>query len=185
MFVLNLRQLLDRGDEPVSSVMMDIPVFPESARALEALRQMQSGRAQLALVVDEHGGGAGIVTVEDLIEELVGEIYDETDPDLATVVAEADGSVVVPGRFPIHDLSDIGVELPEGDYATVAGLVLDRLGHIPAAGDQVTVDGWELHVRATRGSAVTEVALVPVTPASDHTNLLDVAPGGEADPAAG
>jgi putative hemolysin len=182
---VHLRQLLDRGDEPVSSVLMDIPVFPESAKVLHALRQMQAGRAQLALVVDEHGGGAGIVTVEDLIEELVGEIYDETDPDLATVVVEADGNVVVPGRFPIHDLSDIGVELPEGDYATVAGLVLDRLGRIPAAGDQVTVDGWELQVRATRGRAVTEVALVPVTPAPHDRDLLDVTPGGEADPEAG
>ena len=142
----------------------------------------------MALVVDEHGGGAGIVTVEDLIEELVGEIYDETDPDLAMVVREADGSVVVPGRFPIHDLSDIGVELPDGDYATVAGLVLDRLGRIPAAGDQVTIDGWQLQVRATRGRAVTEVALVPVGQASDDTSssdLLDAAPGGDADPGEG
>jgi putative hemolysin len=121
----------------------------------------------MALVADEHGGAAGIVTVEDLVEELVGEIYDESDRDLATVRHEPDGTVVLPGRFPIHDLPDIGVELPEGEYTTVAGLVLDRLGHIPEAGDDVTVDGWRLEVRTMRGRAVTELVLSPVEPTDD------------------
>jgi putative hemolysin len=160
---VHLRQLLGAGDAPVSAVAMEIPVFPDSARALQALRQMQTGRTQMALVVDEHGGAAGIVTVEDLVEELVGEIYDETDPDLATVVREDDGTIVLPGRFPIHDLPDIGVALPEGDYTTVAGLVLEVLGRIPVAGDEARIDGWRLEVRAMRGRAVTEVALSAVT----------------------
>jgi putative hemolysin len=158
---VHLRLLLGSGDEPVSTVAMEIPMFPESAKALTTLREMQTGRVQMALVVDEHGGAAGIVTVEDLVEELVGEIYDETDADLAAVVREADGTIVLPGRFPIHDLHDIGVELPEGDYNTMAGLVLDLLGRIPTAGDCATVDGWRLEVRAMRGRAVTEISLAP------------------------
>jgi len=158
---VHLRQLLGTGDQPVSTVAMEIPMFPESAMALTTLREMQTGRVQMALVVDEHGGAAGIVTVEDLVEELVGEIYDETDPDLAAVVREADGTLVLPGRFPIHDLPDIGVELPEGDYNTVAGLVLDLLGRIPTAGDCATVDSWRLEVRTMRGRAVTEISLTP------------------------
>lgn len=160
---VHLRQLLGAGDEPVSTVAMDIPMFPDSAKALHALRQMQAGRVQMALVVDEHGGAAGIVTVEDLVEELVGEIYDETDPDLATVVHEADGTIVLPGRFPIHDLPDIGVELPDGDYTTIAGLVLDQLGNIPAPGDEATIDGWRFQVRSMRGRAITEVSLTLTT----------------------
>jgi putative hemolysin len=68
---------------------------------------------------------------------------------------------VLPGRFPIHDLPDIGVELPEGDYNTMAGLVLDLLGRIPTAGDCATVNGWRLEVRALRGRAVTEISLAP------------------------
>ncbi|MEP6298400.1 MAG: hemolysin family protein, partial [Ilumatobacter sp.] len=145
---VHLRQLLGREDAPVSTVVMDIPMFPESARALTTLREMQTLRVQLALVVDEHGGAAGIVTVEDLVEELVGEIYDETDPDLASVIWEDDGTIVLPGRFPIHDLPDIGVDLPDGDYATVAGLFLELLGRIPVAGDHATTAGWHLEVRA-------------------------------------
>jgi putative hemolysin len=158
---VHLRQLLGADDELVSTVAMEIPVFPDSAKALTTLRELQTGRVQMALVVDEHGGAAGIVTVEDLVEELVGEIYDETDPDLATVVHEADGTIVLPGRFPIHDLPDIGVDLPEGDYTTVAGLVLELLGRIPTPGDDATIDGWHLQVRAMRGRAVTEISLSP------------------------
>lgn len=157
---VHLRQLLGADDHSVSTVAMEIPVFPDSARALRALRQMQAGRVQMALVVDEHGGAAGIVTVEDLVEELVGEIYDETDPDLATVVREADGTIVLPGRFPIHDLPDIGVDLPEGDYTTVAGLVLELLGRIPTPGDvAVTVDGHELTVEEMRGRKITRIRI--------------------------
>lgn len=165
--VVHLRQLLGKGTQPLSTVVREIPVFPEAVRVLRALRRMQAERAQMALVIDEHGGASGIVTVEDLVEELVGEIYDETDPDLATVIREADGSMVVPGRFPIHDLSDIGVDLPDGDYVTIAGLVLDQFGRIPSAGESIIVDDWQIQVRAVRGHAVTEVLLTQVERSTD------------------
>ncbi len=166
--VVHLRQLLEGGDQPVSSVSREIIVFPDSVKALHALRAMQAERAQMALVVNEHGGMAGVVTIEDLVEELVGEIYDETDPDLATVVHEGDHTILLPGRFPMHDLPDIGVELPSGDYTTVAGLVLERLGRIPAVGEEVDIDGYRLVVRAVRGRAITQIALQrrPPSPAT-------------------
>ena len=92
------------------------------------------------------------MTVEDLVEELVGEIYDETDPDLATVVREDDGTIVLPGRFPVHDLSDIGVELPDGDYATLAGLRASNYSATsPLAATTATTSGWDLEVRAIGG----------------------------------
>jgi putative hemolysin len=83
--MVRVRSLIGRGDEPVTEVMWDIPAFPEAARVLTALREFQTRRTQMAVVIDEHGRAAGIVTVEDLVEELVGEIWDETDPDLLEV----------------------------------------------------------------------------------------------------
>src|SRR5918993_950275 len=131
------------------------------------------GAVQLALVVDEHGAAAGIVTVEDLLEELVGEIYDETDRDVVSVQREPDGSLVLPGRFPVHDLVDVGVSgMPEGPYATVAGLVLDLLGRVPdAPGDRVTTAGRTIDVLAVDGRAITEVRIGP--PATDASNGSD------------
>lgn len=157
---VHVRQLLANPDFPVSAMATQVTVFPESAKVLEALQQMQSGRTQMAVVVDEHGGAAGIVTVEDLVEELVGEIYDEADRDFAAVKGEG-GSFVVPGRFPVHDLSDIGVDLPPGDYTTVAGLFLSKAGAIPNAGDFVVVEHWMLVASAVEGRTITEVTLVP------------------------
>jgi putative hemolysin len=107
---------------------------------------MQQERQQLAVVINEYGGTEGIVTVEDVLEELVGEIYDEFDRDIRGVERDPDGSLVLPGSFPVHDLQDLGVELPEGPYATVAGLAIDRLGSIPRGGETIQVDGWSLEV---------------------------------------
>jgi putative hemolysin len=143
-------------------------VLPETLDVVDALRRMQTERQQLAIVVSEYGGTEGIVTVEDLIEELVGEIYDETDRDVRAVQRQPDGAIVLAGTFPIHDLVDLGVELPEGDYATVAGLVLDRLGHLPETpGETVDIDGWGLEVLAITGRAITKVRLQPST---DHAH---------------
>jgi putative hemolysin len=158
---VHLRDLLDRKGA-VRTLASPLAVFPESAPALDVLRDLQARRSQIALVVDEHGAAAGIVTVEDLLEELVGEIYDESDPDNVSVQAERDGSVVLPGRFPVHDLPDIGIaDVPDGPYATVAGLVIDRLGRIPdVPGDQVEIAGRLYEVRGVNGRAITEVRVV-------------------------
>ena len=154
------RDLVGADGKLVADVLQPAPAFPETASVLDALRTMQAGRHQMALVINEHGGTEGIVTVEDLLEELVGEIYDETDQDILSVVTEADGAMLVPGRFPVHDLPDIEVTLPDGPYSTVAGLVLHRLGRIPdGPGDVVAVDGWLLEVVAVDGRVITQVRL--------------------------
>jgi putative hemolysin len=177
--LVHLRELLDKGDRPVGEVAGELVAFPETAEVLDILHEMQSRRLQLALVVDEHGAAAGIVTIEDLLEELVGEIYDESDRDVVSVRRDPDGSLVLPGRFPVHDLVDVGVDdMPEGPYATVAGLVLDRLGRVPEApGDIVVVEGRSLEVLAVDGRAITEVRIGP--------RRAEPAPGGEDDGGAG
>jgi putative hemolysin len=112
-------------------------------------------------VINEYGGTEGIVTVEDLLEELVGEIYDEFDRDSVGIQRQPDGSVLLPGSFPIHDLPDLGITLPEGAYTTVAGLALDRLGRLPEEGEIVGVDGWQLEVLAVEHRAITRLRLIP------------------------
>jgi putative hemolysin len=157
--VVHLRDLLS-DDEGCTAGTAAAParIFPETLGVLDALRQMQLGRVQMAVVVNEHGGAEGIVTVEDLIEELVGEIYDETDRDMLLVRREPDGSMVLPGRFPAHDLPDLGIEVPDGQYATVAGFLLWQLQRIPEApGDVVEVGPWRMTITGVDDRAITEV----------------------------
>jgi putative hemolysin len=157
--VVHLRDLVS-GDGTVGDRARPATVLPESVGVMDALRRLQTERQQLAIVVNEYGSTAGIVTIEDLIEELVGEIYDETDRDVRAVRREPDGGFVVVGSFPVHDLGDLGIDLPAGDYATIAGLMLERMGRIPdGPGVSVDVDNWRLEVTAVRGRAITEVRL--------------------------
>ena len=157
--MIRLRSLLGRGDDPVTGAMRPIPAFPDAARVLTALRSFQQDRTQMAVVIDEYGRALGIVTVEDLLEELVGEIYDETDLDLTTVVTEADGTLVIPGGYPVHDLEDLDVELPHGDYTTISGLVLDELGRFPEVGETVDIDSWSIEIRDIERHRIRQVAL--------------------------
>jgi putative hemolysin len=146
----------------VADCVRPVLALPESMSVLDALRRLQAERGQLAIVLNEYGGTDGIITVEDLLEELVGEIYDEFDPDVRGAQRRPDGSVVVRGAFPVHDLPDLGISLPEGSYATVAGLILERLGRLPAEGETVEVDRWRLEVLAMDRNAISRVHLVPL-----------------------
>jgi putative hemolysin len=156
--VVHLRDLVG-GSGTVGDVASEPLFIPETVRALAALRTMQLSRQQLAVVINEHGSGEGLVTIEDLVEEVVGEIYDEFDRDVLSVEREADGSILLPGSFPIHDLIDIGVELPEGEYTTIAGLILEHLGRLPDSGEVVTIDGWTATVVAMEDRAITSLRL--------------------------
>jgi putative hemolysin len=164
--VANLVDLVDATGR-VGDHCRPATALPESLTVLPALRRMQRERQPLAIVINEYGGTEGIVTVEDLLEELVGELSDEFDRDVADVRREPDGSLVLPGSFPVHDLPDVGVDLPEGPYATVAGLVLDRLGRIPAGGETVTVGDWLLEVLEVDRNTVERLRLRPRDGAPD------------------
>lgn len=152
------------GDVQVADVARDALVVPESCRARAVLAAMRERSTELAVVADEFGAPAGIVTLEDLLEELVGDIDDEFACDLGTRArALDDGTVVVPGHWRVDEAArDAGVALPEGAaYTTVAGLVLDAAQAMVRPGDTVHAGGWALEVLATDGWSVTEVAVRP------------------------
>ncbi|MGR6918235.1 hemolysin family protein [[Actinomadura] parvosata] len=170
--VANLRDLLtDEAARTAADVAEPPLLLPDSLLVSDALRRFRNERRQFALVLDEHGAVDGIVTLEDLLEEVVGEIYDETDRDVVSVRREPDGSLLLPGDFPVHDLTDLDIDLesrPDGDYTTVAGLALALLGRVPtAAGDRVTAGGWELEIVAVERHAITGIRVRPAGAADD------------------
>ncbi|CAN5785290.1 CNNM domain-containing protein [soil metagenome] len=128
---------------------------PESALLSPLLRDLRRAHSQLALVIDEHGGVTGIVTLEDIVEELVGDIRDEHDRAPAGPRTERDGSYLVPGSWRLDECErDTGFALPDGDYETLSGLVMALLGRVPRVGDRVETDHATLQVEALRGFAV-------------------------------
>jgi CBS domain containing-hemolysin-like protein len=145
------------------------PLFavPETAQLATLLADMRTAHSPLAVIVDEHGGTAGVLTLEDVVEELVGDIRDEHDEPEAAVERSPEGVWLVPGVWRLHEVArDTGVALPEGDYDTLGGLVMDRLGRVPEAGDRLLLDGVRIEVREVSGPAVQRVALVPVEDAA-------------------
>ena len=141
---------------------------PESASIQSVLSSMRRSRSHIAIVVDEHGTAAGIVTMEDVAEELVGDIADEHDLDEDHVRVGMGGDLLVAGSSRLDELEELGIELPSGEYSTVGGLVMDHLGRVPRRGDVVTVDGWRLTVRTISRRRVGELAIRRVpTPVSD------------------
>jgi putative hemolysin len=168
--VVHLRDLID-VDGPVNEYARPGLFLPETLRVSDALRQLRVERHQLAMVVDERGAIDGIITMEDLVEEIVGEIYDETDRDVQAVVKEPDGALLMPGSFPIHDLPDLGFDpegTDDGDYTTIAGMVLAGLGHIPTApGETVTLPLFTAEVVEVTGRAITRVRLRALPPGED------------------
>ena len=148
-----------RGDTRVRELVRDVLVVPEAAGLRIVLRELRSHSTEMAVVIDEYGAPAGVVTLEDVVEELVGDIadeYDEPEPPQAREIEPGHWSI--PASWRVDEIERLtGLELPDGDYDTVAGLVLERLERIPAVGDWVEVDGVHIEVIAVRDWAITEV----------------------------
>jgi len=154
----------DRADEEVSSLLREAQFTPESKRISELMREMQASKHHMCIVVDEFGGTAGIVTLEDLIEELVGEITDEYDTDETNVERLADGSLVINARMPIDEVDELLAEspLPEGDWDTIGGLIYSELGHVPIEGEEVELGGYRLVAQRVLGRRIGRVRITPL-----------------------
>ena len=152
-----------RGEQEVRTLMRGARFVPETKHAGDLLREMQAGRYHLAVAVDEYGGTAGVVTLEDVVEELVGEIVDEFDVEEPLVEPLAGGEALVHGRMPVDQLNTlVRSELGEGDWDTVGGLIFSTLGHVPTVGESIEEGGVLLKVERMEGRRITKVRLTPV-----------------------
>jgi putative hemolysin len=162
--VVTAMDLLRRGAEAsdLKALMRPATYVPETRRIDDLLRELQKGRVQLAVVIDEYGGAVGIVTVEDIVEQVVGEIEDEHDRTGATVERLPDGSYRVAGRERIQDLNDtLDWSLPTGDYETVAGLVLATVHRIPLVGEHFQVGRYTFTVLEADERRILTVRITP------------------------
>jgi len=156
-----------KAGRPVRDSMRPPKFIPESKEVSDLLREMQEEKFHMAIVVDEYGGTAGLITLEDLLEELVGDIVDEFDVEEPTVERCDDGSVLVSALYSVDDADELlGAELPRGTWDTVGGLMLDLVGRVPDPGDSVEVDGFRLTAVDVRGRRIGRVRIEPTgTPA--------------------
>ena len=145
----------------------DAPIVPETKPLDDLLADLQRQRSSMAVVVDEYGRVAGIVTVEDIIEEVVGEIDDETDPTGGEIRRLANGDWFVRGHVAVTDLLDYGLELPvDSDaYNSVGGFVFAELGRLPTRGDTVIADGYSIRVESVRENRIEAVRIRERRPA--------------------
>ena len=160
IIVKDLLPRLASGDRParVRNVMRPIDFVPETKRVSDLLRDMQASKSHMAVVVDEYGGTAGLVTIEDLLEELVGEIIDEYDEAELLLEAEDDRTWKVDGRLPVSELSQaIDAELPEEEWDTVGGLVLGLAGRVPNEREAFDVGDVTITVVRVQGRRISEV----------------------------
>lgn len=149
--VLYVKDLLQLGGEPTPAQIQSLlrrPMFvPESAPILRVLQDLRARRSAFAVVLDEHGGVEGIVTIKDLVSELVGELQDEYDPGTPDVTRIGPHQWLADGRVPIEDLSEaVGVLMPPGPYTTVAGMIMAVAGRVPDEGDDIRLDGLRFTV---------------------------------------
>lgn len=171
---LNLKDVNLAAERPRSlrALLRDVPVVPEQMGLFEFLREMQRRHVPFAVVLDEYGGTSGIITLEDAVESIVGEIRDEHDEEAPRVEVRGDGTVVCDGLCTLDDLRAHGVELPEGDADTVGGAVLAALGRLAKPGDEVTLGGLRVRVENVRRRRVVRVSVRRLT-------ADEVAAGGE------
>jgi putative hemolysin len=191
---VHVRDLLGPGvakeSVPVSRIVRPVKFLPISKTVLSALSEMRRERAHLAIVVDEYGGTAGIVTLEDLVEELIGDIRDEYDLELDQATKLPAGEVEVDGLLNLDEFREqTGIELPEGPYETVAGYVLAVLGRLPLQGDSVQVTGHTITVTELDGRRIARLRVTantapPANPASPSAPPSPTAPAAPASPAA-
>ena len=144
----------DRENDQVTRIMRPVHYVPETKKVDELLRELQKGRMHMAIVVDEYGGTAGLVTIEDLLEEIVGEIQDEYDVEPQMFERVSEYETTMDARVPLDDVNDLlGTNWEAEDSDTIGGFVYEQLGRVPNPGDTVQQGNYEIKSRKHRGHA--------------------------------
>jgi putative hemolysin len=168
VFVKDLVVLDVTDRAPIKPLLRPAVIVPESKRVPELLKQFQRQQTQIAIVVDEYGGTAGLVTIEDLLEEIVGEIRDEYDVETEPIVDEGNGRFVFKGKVDIDQVEQrLNVDIEREGFETVGGFLLTHLGRVPAVGEQVDVDGLHVEVLDVERRRINKVRISKLSPAVD------------------
>ena len=171
--------LAGRGDEPIAGFLRDAAFVPDTKDILPLLSEMQTSHDQIVVVVDEYGGTAGIITIEDIVEEIVGEIEDEFDPDNKYLTRLSEREWLVDGRFSCDDAVELGWPIQESDdYETIAGWILELCDSVPDIGEVFQVDGYKFKVQSMRGQRISLIRVI--APAADGASTVEAADTADA-----
>ena len=169
LFAIEVLRYLAERAHPMDLLDIALPPYfvPESKKVDELLAEMRKKKMSIAIVADEYGGTAGLITVEDVLEEIVGEIADEFDVEEREIQHIADGEAVVDGKVSMDSLNDLfGLDLPKEDFDTIGGFIYDRLGKMPSVGDEVEAEGvLTLRVLSMLGRRIKKVRVIRKEPA--------------------
>jgi CBS domain containing-hemolysin-like protein len=160
IFVKDLIMRVAPSSGPITPLIRPAHFVPETKRVPELLKEFQRKRLQSAIVVDEYGGTAGLVTVEDLLEEIVGEIRDEYDVEVERIIEEGQGRFVFSGSVHVEEMANLLKATIEGQgFETVGGFLLSRLGRVPAVGEHFQLDGLDIEILETEQRRITRVRI--------------------------
>jgi magnesium and cobalt exporter, CNNM family len=159
------------ADTSIEPAIREVPIFPETKPLDDLLAELQRQRSSIAVVSDEYGRTVGIATIEDILEEIVGEIEDETDPRAASIRKLTDGDWYVRGHVSLGDLEDVGIRLPVSSDAfnSIGGYVFSELGRLPKRGDRIIANGYEVRVESVRENRIVAVRIHETAGSSDPT----------------
>src|SRR5205814_9335305 len=166
VFVKDLVTLSSNDDSlPIAGLLRPAVFVPETKRVPELLKQFQRQQTQCAIVVDEYGGTAGLVTIEDLLEEIVGEIRDEYDVESEPIVDEGNGRFIVSGKVSVDEVAQrLDVEIEREGFETVGGYLLSHVGRVPAVGERFDLDGLNVEVLESERRRINKVRISKLSP---------------------
>ncbi|NLI34306.1 MAG: HlyC/CorC family transporter [Deltaproteobacteria bacterium] len=163
-----------REDLEIRSLVRSPYFIPETKKISEVLKDLRDNKSHMAVVIDEYGGTAGILTLEDIIEEIIGEVMDEHDFDEKMLVEHDDGTVSVNARLAAEELEDyLGLELPEGKFESVGGFIISLLGRVPVVGERVTYRKIEIVIEAANNRKIERVRISRVDPESAEARSFE------------